>query len=930
MTSAEIRQSFLDYFQGHGHRVVSSSPLVPQDDPTLLFTNAGMNQFKGAFLGTERRDYRRAATAQKCMRVSGKHNDLENVGPSLRHHTFFEMLGNFSFGDYFKADAIPLAWELLTDAWGLPGERLHATVFRGEEGIPRDEDARAIWEKLVPTDRITELGAAENFWAMGDTGPCGRCSEIHYHRGDHLPCEQPECRGVDCSCDRYVEIWNNVFMEFERQADGTLSPLPAPSIDTGMGLERIVAVLQDKLSNYDTDLFTPLLAAIGERAGTLYGPLAGRASNDTSDVSLRVIADHLRAMTFLIGDGVVPSNEWRGYVLRKIMRRAMRHGKKLGLTEPFLHDLAEVVIERMAPAYPELVANRDAIVSVIRQEEAQFDKVLTDGLPRLEAALAAAEAGSRRLAGGEAFRLWDTFGVPFDFVEDLAGSRGVAVDREGFDRAMTDQRARARAGSHFGAGPADGAGPGGWPTAAVDVPHVPDRFVGYETTTSRSTVAGLCRLERAAAAGGGESRFVGAHALQAGEEGFVLLDPTPFYLEAGGQVSDTGRLAGEGLAVEVRDVARPLPATGRMHVVKVREGALHAGDVVTAEVDGARRDDIRRNHTATHLLHAALRAVVGPHVRQAGSLVAPDRLRFDITHGEAVTASERTEIERLVNARVFENQAVSTEEQETEEAIRKGAMALFGERYGERVRVVRVPGFSVELCGGTHCRATGDIGPFLITQEGGVAAGVRRIEAVTGPAAVRLLQERGAMLAGLLQALGTTTAGALAAVHRLQTEAKRLGREVDQLRIRAAMGAGPTGPADGSTVEFDGVTIVGRRVSNLEKGALRTLADSLRDRIPSGVVVVAAENDGKVALVVSVTRDLTARVHAGRVVKEIAPVVGGTGGGRPDFAQAGGRRPDRIADLFPECQAVVRRMLGAPVDAEAPGTGSPGARVPAS
>ena len=932
MTSAEIRQSFLDYFQGQGHRVVSSSPLVPQDDPTLLFTNAGMNQFKGAFLGTERREYRRAATSQKCMRVSGKHNDLENVGPSLRHHTFFEMLGNFSFGDYFKADAIPLAWRLLTDVWGLPPERLHATVFRGGDGIPRDEDARAIWERLVPADRITELGAAENFWAMGDTGPCGRCSEIHYHRGDHLPCDEATCRGVDCSCDRYVEIWNNVFMEFERQADGTLSPLPAPSIDTGMGLERIVAVLQDKLSNYDTDLFTPLLAAIGERAGTLYGPLAGRASNDTSDVSLRVIADHLRAMTFLIGDGVVPSNEWRGYVLRKIMRRAMRHGKRLGLTQPFLHDLVEVVIDRMAPAYPELVASRDAIVSVVRQEEAQFDKVLTDGLPRLEAALGEAEAGSRRLAGDEAFRLWDTFGVPFDFVEDLAGSRGVVVDREGFDRAMTDQRARARAGSHFGPGPEDGAGPGGWPGTAVDVPHVPDRFVGYETTAARSTVTGLCRLERAAASGegGGENRFVGVHALHAGEDGFVLLDPTPFYLEAGGQVSDTGRLTGEGLVVEVRDVARPLPATGRMHVVTVREGALHAGDVVTAEVDAARRDDIRRNHTATHLLHAALRAVVGPHVRQAGSLVAPDRLRFDVTHGEAVTADERTEIERLVNARVFENQAVSTDEQETEEAIRNGAMALFGERYGERVRVVTVPGFSVELCGGTHCRATGDIGPFLITQEGGVAAGVRRIEAVTGPAAVRLLQQRGARLSGLLQALGTTAAEALPAVRKLQAEAKRLGREVEQLRIRAAMGGGPAGAADGSTVEFDGVTVVGRRVSNLEKGALRTLADSLRDRIPSGVVVVAAENHGKVALVVSVTRDLTDRVHAGRVVKAIAPVVGGTGGGRPDFAQAGGRQPDRIAELFPECQAVVRRMLEAPAAARGAGTGAPGTRAPAS
>ena len=934
MTSAEIRQSFLDYFQGHGHRVVSSSPLVPQDDPTLLFTNAGMNQFKGAFLGTERRDYRRAATAQKCMRVSGKHNDLENVGPSLRHHTFFEMLGNFSFGDYFKADAIPLAWELLTDVWGLPGERLHATVFRGEDGVPRDEDARAIWDRLVPAERITELGAAENFWAMGDTGPCGRCSEIHYHRGDHLPCDQPSCRGVDCACDRYVEIWNNVFMEFERQADGTLSPLPAPSIDTGMGLERIVAVLQDKLSNYDTDLFTPLLAAIGECAGTPYGPLAGRASNETSDVSLRVIADHLRAMTFLIGDGVVPSNEWRGYVLRKIMRRAMRHGKRLGLTKPFLHDLVEVVIERMKPAYPELVSSRDAIVSVVRQEEAQFDKVLTDGLPRLEAVLAEAEAGSGSLAGDEAFRLWDTFGVPFDFVEDLAGSRGVAVDREGFDRAMTDQRARARAGSHFGQGPADGAGRGGWPSAAVDVPHVADRFVGYEATTSRSTITGLCRLERAASPedgdGGGELRFVGVHTLRAGEEGFVLLDPTPFYLEAGGQVSDTGRLIGEGLAVQVSDVARPLPATARMHVVTVREGALHTGDAVTAEVDVARRDDIRRNHTATHLLHAALRAVVGPHVRQAGSLVAPDRLRFDITHGEAVTPAERSEIERLVNARVFENQTVATREQETEEAIRNGAMALFGERYGDRVRVVTVPGFSVELCGGTHCRATGDVGPFLITQEGGVAAGVRRIEAVTGPAAVRLLQERGDTLSGLLRALGASAAEALTTVQKLQAETKRLGREVEQLRIRAAMGGGPTAPADGATVEFEGVTVVGRRVSNLEKGALRTLADSLRDRIPSGVVVVASENDGKVALVVSVTRDLTNRVHAGRIVKEIAPVVGGTGGGRPDFAQAGGRRPDRIAELFPECQAVVRRMLGVPAAAGAAGAGSPGAGAPAS
>ena len=452
MTSGEIRRSFLTFFEQRGHRVVASSPLVPADDPTLLFTNAGMNQFKQLFLGQETRGYRRAASSQKCMRVSGKHNDLENVGPSLRHHTFFEMLGNFSFGDYFKAEAIPFAWELLTDVWKLPPERLYATVFKGEGGVPRDDEAHAVWRRLVPAERIAELGAAENFWAMGDTGPCGRCSEVHYHRGDHLPCAAPACRGIDCDCDRYVEIWNNVFMEFERRADGTLQPLPAPSIDTGMGLERIVAVLQGKLSNYDTDLFTPLLAAIGERAGTAYGPLAGRPDNDTSDVSLRVIADHLRAITFLIADGVVPSNEWRGYVLRKIMRRAMRHGKKLGLTEPFLHELAGVVMTGMAPAYPELDASRDVVVAVVRREEEQFERVLRDGLPRLEAALAEAEAGSRTVNGSTAFQLYDTFGVPLDFIEDLAQSRSVGVDREGFEKELEAQRERARAGAGFGGG----------------------------------------------------------------------------------------------------------------------------------------------------------------------------------------------------------------------------------------------------------------------------------------------------------------------------------------------------------------------------------------------------------------------------------------------------------------------------------------------
>ena len=905
MTSGEIRRGFLAFFEARGHRVVASSALVPADDPTLLFTNAGMNQFKDLFLGRESRDYKRAATSQKCMRVSGKHNDLENVGPSLRHHTFFEMLGNFSFGDYFKADAIPFAWELLTGVWGLPAERLYATVFKGEGGVPRDDEAYAIWRELVPADRIAELGAAENFWAMGDTGPCGRCSEIHYHRGDHLPCDEPECSGIDCDCDRYVEIWNNVFMEFERQADGSLAPLPAPSIDTGMGLERIVAVLQDKLSNYDTDLFTPLLSAIAVRAGTEYGPLAGRPSNDTSDVSLRVIADHLRAMTFLIADGVVPSNEWRGYVLRKIMRRAMRHGKKLGLTEPFLHELAGVVVGEMEGAYPELDANRDVIASVVRREEEQFDRVLRDGLPRLEAVLADAETGSQVIPGDAAFRLYDTYGVPLDFIEDLAQSRGVGVDRDAFEQALEAQRARARAGAAFGDGPdaeiTVSAGP--YLLTAKGEPQFGEQpFVGYGSTSRQTRVTHLFRREAGGAA------LTGTDVLAAGQSGYVVLGETPFYLEAGGQVSDTGRLvSGDGDGA-VEDMVRLKPDWPRMHVTAVREGALHLGDEVTAEVDAARRDDIRRNHTATHLLHAALRAVVGTHVRQAGSLVAPDRLRFDITHHEPVTPEQLAEIECLVNEHVFGNQTVETEERSTEEAIAAGAMALFGEKYGERVRVVTVPGFSVELCGGTHCPATGNIGPFVITHEGGVAAGVRRIEAVTGGAAVTLQQQRGEALADLLHQLGTAPEQAVPAVRKLQAEARRLTREIERLKVAAAVAGPASSPAD-EALEIAGVKLVTRQVQALEPQALRTLADSLRDRAGSGIVVLASKNDGKAALVVSVTQDLTGRVHAGQLVKELAPIIGGKGGGRPDFAQAGGRQPERIGELFAACRDLLARQL---------------------
>ena len=897
MTSSAIRQSFLDYFAGQGHRIVRSSPLVPADDPTLLFTNAGMNQFKDLFLGRERRDYKRATTSQKCMRVSGKHNDLDNVGPSRRHHTFFEMLGNFSFGDYFKEDAIPFAWTLLTDVWRLPPERLHPTVFKGEAGIPRDDEAHAIWSRLVPAGRIVELGLEDNFWAMGDTGPCGRCSEVHYHRGDHVPCGEPACRGIDCGCERYVEIWNNVFMEFDRGPDGALAPLPAASIDTGMGLERVVAIIQQKTSNYDTDLFAPLLRAIGEQTGRAYGPLAPGGAPGPDDVSMRVVADHLRAMTFLVGDGVMPSNEWRGYVLRKIMRRAMRHGKKLGMTSPFLHRLVDVVVGEMGGAYPELRAGRETIAGVVRAEEDRFDAVLTDGLPRLEAALTGAAGGV--LAGDEIFRLYDTYGLPLDFIDELAGERGVAVDRGGFERRLESQRTQSRAKTRFGEARTDGF------TVEPDadgssVLAAPDRFEGYAATrVDGAQVVGLFDDGRAATA-----------ALDAGASGYAVLDRTPFYLEAGGQVSDTGRLTAGGgaAAAEVDGLERAAPGGPRAHRVRVARGSLRKGDRVTADVDRERRDAIRRNHTATHLLHAALRERLGAHVKQAGSLVAPDRLRFDFAHGGPVGAEALDAIERQVNAGVYANHPVETEIRKTQEAIDAGATALFGEKYGDSVRVVSVPGVSLELCGGTHCGATGDIGLFAVTQETGVAAGVRRIEAVTGEAAVRHVQEQRRASAAVLAALGVPGDRAVDAVRRLQAEARRLARELDEMKMKTALG-GPGEPQGDDAVAIGDARFIARRVAGLEKAALRGLADTLRDRLGRGVVLLVSDNDGKVALIVSVSKDLTDRVHAGKVVKAVAPIVGGGGGGRPEFAEAGGREPARIDALLAESRRVVSGML---------------------
>ncbi len=906
LTARDVRQGFLDYFARADHRVVASSSLVPAGDPTLLFTNAGMNQFKDLFLGREQRDYQRAATVQKCMRVSGKHNDLDNVGPSLRHHTFFEMLGNFSFGDYFKADAIPFAWELLTGVWGLEADRLFPTVFKGDAGIPRDDEAFEIWKALVPAQRIAELGLAENFWQMGDTGPCGRCSEIHYYRGDEVPCDQKVCLGVDCGCERYVEVWNNVFMEFDRDASGTLTPLPAPSIDTGMGLERVTAVIQRKSSNYDTDLFMPILAAIGDRAGRAYTGAAGPVTH--ADVSMRVVADHLRAMTFLIADGVLPSNEWRGYVLRKIMRRAMRHGKKLGFTEPVLFQLVDTVVGEMGGAYPELTRGRDTVVRAVQAEEERFDAVLTSGLPKLEELLDRVVAsGSKTVPGNEVFRLYDSLGVPLDFAEDLAGQRGLSIDRQAYEASMEAQRERARAAGGFAPGAGQAAFTGHPPDVKIGAgapeilaaSGIVEEFLGYETTEAQAAIATLVNQE---------GRQVSE--LAAGSSGLVVLDRTPFYLESGGQVSDIGALfEGDQVLADVVGVVRAKGGGPRAHVVSTR-APLRKGATVTARVDVATRDATRRNHTATHLLHAALRGRLGSHVRQAGSLVAPDRLRFDFTHFSPLTDDETREIERVVNEQIYRSTAVATDVRNADEAIKSGAMALFGEKYGDRVRVVSIPGFSMELCGGTHVRTTGDIGPFVITEESGVAAGVRRIEAVTGSGAVAHVQSRETLLERTLGTLGVPADQAVEAIVKLQAENKRLSRENDQLKMKAALGGESGGRADDDIQTIGDVKFVARRVTGLEKDALRGLTDSLRDRLTRGVVVIAAEHEGKVHLVASVTKDLTDRVKAGDLVKQLAPLVGGRGGGRPDFAEAGGKDATGVEAVLTEARQLVEAALG--------------------
>ena len=900
-TGNEVRRMFLDFFVQKGHRQVHSSSLVPANDPTLLFTNAGMNQFKDVFLGAEKRDYSRATTSQKCVRAGGKHNDLENVGFTNRHHTFFEMLGNFSFGDYFKPDAIAYAWELVTGkSWyAMDPSKLYVTIFKGENGVPRDEEAYGYWLKAgVPAGRIFELGMKENFWQMGDTGPCGPCSEIHYDMGvassdRKLPeCKAGECK-FPCECGRYVEIWNLVFMQFDRSSDGVLTPLPKPSIDTGAGLERVTAVLQNVVSNYDTDLFTPLTRRAEELTGG--GQRKGSAAS-TSAASLRVIADHSRAATFLISDGVLPANEGRGYVLRKIIRRAIRHGRLLGQTQPFLHKMVEAVVKEMHGAYPELDESAARVAKVIEAEETRFASTVAVGLGKLQDLLDNAE--NNTLPGHEAFKLYDTFGLPLDFMTDAARDQGVHFDQAGFDAAMDEQRKTARAswkgGSQKSASP-------------VFASLKPTVFEGYKQLESAG-----CEVLAIVMAGAAQKELCKNFA---GASAEIVLDHTPFYSESGGQVGDRGWLYSADRTVvvaEVEGVHSPVQGV-RAHKVTLRQ-PISVGDRVIAVVNRELRDATRRHHTATHLLHAALRQVLGTHVKQAGSLVSPNYLRFDFSHFAQVADEELQEIEDIANRQVLLNRAVQTiEDVPIDVAVSEyHAMALFGEKYGEKVRVLKIDDFSTELCGGTHVAATGEIGLIKILKEASVSSGVRRIEAVAGERSLehfRRDHELETVVSGLVGRSELSPADALKhELERREDELKKLRKELDQVRMKSAATA--VASAEDNVREVKGVKVLAHRSDNLDRNQLRTLVDNFRNKLGSGVVIVGSVTEGKVALIVGVTKDLTGKVQAGKVVGAVAQKVGGSGGGRPDMAEAGGKNPEALDQALREAPDAVAALLG--------------------
>ena len=904
-TGNEIRELFLRFFETKGHRRVHSSSLVPANDPTLLFTNAGMNQFKDLFLGAEKREYSRAATSQKCVRAGGKHNDLENVGFTRRHHTFFEMLGNFSFGDYFKREAIQYAWELVTSPeWmGIPKDRLYVTIFEGADGVPRDDEAEQYWiEAGVPKERIHQYGAKDNFWQMGETGPCGPCSEIFYDMG----IEAAETPGVDKPFGqddaRYVEIWNLVFMQFDRSAvmDGAgkvtgyeLAPLPKPSIDTGMGLERVAAVLQRKVSNFETDLFTPLIERAEELTGKHVNGAALEKETRTADedaASLRIIADHARAATFLISDGVLPSNEGRGYVLRKILRRAIRHGRLLGQEKPFLYQMVYAVRDLMQGAYPELIDSADRVAKVVEAEEKQFDRVLKIGLTRLN------EEMKSGFPGDKAFHLYETFGLPLDFMTDAARDAGIAFDMEGFERARSEEQARARAswkgGSQKTASP-----------AFRDLPRTV--FEGYKQLTSTH-----CEVLAMVKDG------VGVPAAKSGETVEVVLDHTSFYGDSGGQIGDTGSLlALDGNLVVAEVIGCVLPVQGvRAHRAVLKQD-LAIGDHVNTVVDGVRRDAIRRNHTGTHLLHAALRQVLGTHVKQAGSLVDPTRLRFDFSHFTQVADEELQEIEDIVNREVLKNARVETlEDVPIDVAVNEyHAMALFGEKYGDKVRVVKLDdGFSTELCGGTHTKATGEIGLLKVTGESSVSSGVRRLEAISGLGSLSTFRrdfELAQFTSSIITPGESLSEGLRAKLASQEDELKRLRRELEEMRMKSAAGA--LDEALSGAVEVKGVKVLRHRADHLERGQLRTLVDNLKQKVGEGVVVLAsAQPEGKVAIIAGVTPGLTKRVQAGKLVGAVAKLVGGSGGGKPEIAEAGGKDQTQIDAALEATPRLLGELLG--------------------
>ena len=877
MTGHEIRDRFLEYFQQLGHRIVKSSSLVPANDPTLLFTNAGMNQFKDIFLGKEKRDYLRATTSQKCVRAGGKHNDLENVGKTARHHTFFEMLGNFSFGDYFKNDAIPFAWRLVTEEYALDPSRLWVTIFRD------DNEAFDIWNEgvKVAASRIFRLGEKDNFWAMGDTGPCGPCSEIHYDQGSnasewgHTDCQFP------CDCGRYVEIWNLVFMQFSRDASGQLTPLPKPSIDTGMGLERITAVLQGKTSNFETDLLKPLILDAAEIAQREYG------EDPNADVSLRVIADHSRAAAFLISDGVIPSNDGRGYVLRKILRRAIRHGKLIGVVDPFLYRMTGHVSELMKGPYPELITTRDYVAKVVKNEEQRFASTIRIAIDQLSDTLAKLKSsGSKVLPGDVMFKFYDTFGLPLDLMQELAAESEIQLDEPGFEERLESQRERGKASwkDTASAAPATAA-----PTAERT------QFLGYtQLQVNDARVVAILIDGKPSAE------------LHSGESGEVFLDKTPFYAETGGQTGDAGSLEGENSEAIVHNTY-PLVPGHSAHDTKCIRGTLRVGDVISAKVDVPRRLATAKNHTATHLLHASLRNLIGVHVKQAGSLVAQDRLRFDFTHYAPLSADEILEIEDLVNKEVMVNTPVTTAVKDLNEAISEGAMALFGEKYGHQVRVVSVDTFSKELCGGTHVNRTGDIGSFKVVSEGGIAAGVRRIEAITGQGAMERFREDERLISYLEELSKGKRTELAQTMERYQSTIKSLEKELEDLRYKSA--SSKIEEMLQSAHNVKDVKVVTGVVDGLDKGGLRNLADELKAQLNRGVVVLATSSSDKVSLVATVTANLSQQVHAGKLVKEISSKVGGSGGGRPEIAEAGGKDASKISEALQAVAPFVENAL---------------------